>query len=179
MTLPANIRTNMSAPFPATVRGSGLISITKANGIWTVGLNFLALAQNQVSFDPLNTYALVYDVATGQASLLLLAGVTASKSVKILTGVGAFASPYAALPADDVLIIKQAAGAPFTVTIDWSVRQKPLRIVDGKGDANINNITITPAAGQTQMASVNYSYIIDGAGGSITLTPLPDNTGAY
>ena len=78
-----------------------------------------------------------------------------------------------------MLIIKQAVAAAFTVTVDWSARAKPLRIVDGKGDANVNNITITPAAGQTQMATVNYSYVIDGAGGSITLTPLPDGSGAY
>ena len=179
MTLPANIRTNMSAPFPATVRGSGLVSVAKTNGVWTVGLNFASLVFSPTTPDPLTTYALVYDTQTGTLSFLLLSGTTASKSVKILNGAGAFTSPYAAQPGDDVLIVKQAAGAPFTVTVDWSQRTKPLRIVDGKGDANINNITITPAAGQTQMASVNYSYIIDGAGGSITLTPLPDNTGAY
>ena len=85
----------------------------------------------------------------------------------------------AAQPNDEVLIVNQTAGAPFTVNVDWSTRTKPLRIVDGKGDAATNNITITPAAGQTQLATVNYSYIIDGNGGSITLTPLPDGSGAY
>lgn len=91
----------------------------------------------------------------------------------------AAAGPYAALPADQIIIVKQTVGAAMTITVDWSARTQPLRIVDGKGDANVNNITITPAAGQTQLATVNYSCIIDGAGGSITLTPLPDNTGAY
>lgn len=95
--------------------------------------------------------------------------------VKFLTAAG----PYAALPTDEVLIVKQVVGAPFTVTVDWSLRTRGLRVVDGRGDASVNNITITPAPGQTQLASFNYSYVIDGNGGSITLTPLPDNTGAY
>ena len=57
-----------------------------------------------------------------------------------------------------------ASVPPFTVTVDWSARSKPLRVVDGKGDANVNNITITPKAGQTQLAVLNFSYVIAGAG---------------
>jgi hypothetical protein len=65
------------------------------------------------------------------------------------------------------------------VTVDWSGRTKPLRVTDGKGDAAVNNIRITPGAGQTQLAQVNFTYVINGGGGSIILTPLPDGTGAY
>jgi hypothetical protein len=179
MSLPANIRVNIGSPFPATVKGGGVIAVAKANGIWTVSLNFSAMPLSAGVVDPVNTYTLVWNAITGVFSLIPLSSVAGSKQIKILTGVGGFTSPYAALPGDDVLIIKQAAGAPFTVTVDWSQRAKPLRVVDGKGDASVNNITITPAAGQSQLATVNYSYVIDGNGGSITLTPLPDGTGAY
>lgn len=98
-----------------------------------------------------------------------------ASSQTIITAAG----PYVAQPSDNVLIIKQAVGAPFTVTVDWSARTRPLQVVDGKGDAATNNITITPAAGQTQLAIVNFSYVIDGNGGSVILTPLPDGSGAY
>lgn len=175
MSLPANIRVNVGAPFPATVKGSGVVAIAKANGIWTVSLNFAALPLSSGAADPANTYVLVWNALTGVFNLIPLSAVFASKVVKVLTAPG----PYAALPNDEVLIVKQLAGAAFTVTVDWSARFKPLRIVDGKGDALVNNITVTPAAGQSQLASVNYSYVIDGNGGSITLTPLPDNSGAY
>lgn len=179
MTLPANIRVNLGAPFPALVKGAGIIGVAKRNGIWTVSLNFGALAKTPIVADPANTYVPAWNALTGVVTMVPMAGVNASKVTKILTGAGAFTSPYAALPGDDVLIVKQAAGAPFTITVDWSLRAKPLRIVDGKGDALANNITITPAAGQTQLAIVNYSYVIDGNGGSVNLTPLPDGTGAY
>lgn len=180
MSQPANIRVNMSSPFPALVKGLGPIAISKLNGIWTVSLNFGAIAQAQGLPDPANTFVLVWNALTGVFTLIPIGLVPAvGKVVKTLTGVGALASPYAALPADDVLIVKQAAGAAFTITVDWSQRTKPLCIVDGKGDAKVNNITVTPALGQSQLTVVNYSYVINAIGASITLTPLPDGSGAY
>lgn len=175
MMLPANIRVNATVPFPATVKGGGVVSVVKLNNIWTIALNFAALGLSQSVVDPANSYVLVWNAVTGAFALVPLSAVFSSKVVKTLTTAG----PYAAAPNDEVLIVKQTVGAAFTITVDWSARTKPLRVVDGKGDAAANNITITPAAGQSQLATVNYSYVIDGNGGSITLTPLPDNTGAY
>lgn len=174
MTLPANIRINMSAPFPATVRGSGAIAIVKQSGIWTVSLNYKAFGLAQTVPDPANTYVLVWNALTGVFTLIPMTAIANTKAVKQLV---AAASPYAAIPSDDVLLIENV---PFTVTVDWSQRLKPLQVVDGSGAASVANpITITPKAGQSQMATVNFSYLIDGAGGSIILTPLPNGTGAY
>ena len=39
MNIPDNIRVNASFPFPALVQGSGPITLTKINGIWTIGYN--------------------------------------------------------------------------------------------------------------------------------------------
>lgn len=175
MTLPANIRVNASVPFPATVKGGGAIFVTKSNNIWTISLNFAAFPTIPAAPDPANSYVLIWNAVTNTLALIPLSSVFSSKVVKVLTAAG----PYAAAPNDEVLIVKQTVGAAFTITVNWSTRSKPLRVVDGKGDAAANNITITPAAGQSQLATVNYSYVIDGNGGSITLTPLPDNTGAY
>lgn len=175
MTQPANIRINLGAPFPSRVKGSGPVALAKQNGIWTVSLNYGAFGPVNSVPNPATTYSLVWDSTTGTFYLIPLAAVSGNKVVKVITAAG----PYAAQPNDDVIIVKQLAGAPFTVTVDWSGRTKPLKVVDGKGDAAANNITITPAAGQTQLASVNYSYVIDGNGGSITMTPLPDHSGAY
>lgn len=173
--LPYNIRVNVNVPFPALVAGAVGIKVTKSNGIWTIAPDYTAFPQSQFVVDPTNTFSLVWNQVTGLFTLVQIGAVNNLKVVKTLIAAG----PYTALPTDDVVIINQTAGAPFTVNVDWSQRSKPLRVVDGKGDAATHNITITPAAGQTQLASVNYSYIIDGNGGSITLTPLPDGSGAY
>lgn len=175
MTLPANIRVNIGAPFPSTVKGGALIAIAKKNGIWTVSFNAAGLALVGVVPDPANTYGLVFDPVTGVYSLLQIGAIV--NGAKVVKTLAAPSSPYPALPADDVLLIN---AVPFTVNVDWSQRTKPLRVVDITGNASVATpITITPSAGQTQLAKVNFSYLIDGAGGNITLTPLPAGTGAY
>lgn len=177
MAAPPSIRINPLVPFPALVTGGGAVAVAKNNGIWTISLSFNGLVQQSILPDPANTYALVWDAVTGVFSLLKVAAFSSpvNKSTRTITTAG----PVTAQPADDILIINQVAGAPMTINVDWSTRFTPLRIVDGKGDASANNITIVPAAGQTQLALVNFQYVIDGNGGSITLTPLPDNSGAY
>lgn len=173
MSLVANIRTNIGATFPSLVKGGGPIGIQKLNSIWTVTLNFGALQAVGVVPNPSSTYQLVWDASTNIYYTLLL-GALSTAAQKIVVGAG----PYTAQPADQVLIIQQTA--PFTVNVDWSTRAgRPLRVVDGQGNAPAWPISITPAAGQTQMGQVNYTYIIDGAGGSILLTPISNLSGAF
>jgi hypothetical protein len=173
MSLVANIRTNPGVPFPALVKGGGPIGIQKQIGIWTVTMNFGALAVVSVVPNPASTYQLVWDQSTNTYYTLLL-GASSAASQKTIVGAG----PYAAQPSDQVLIIQQTA--PFTVNVDWSTRAgRPLRVVDGQGNAPTWPISITPAAGQTQMGQVDYTYVIDGAGGSILLTPLSNLSGAF
>lgn len=176
MTLPANIRVATQVPFPSQVKGQGVIGIAKANGVWTVTFDLAPLLPGVTAVpNPSTTYALAYDSATGVYYLVQLAAISTNRNVRTLIDAG----PYAALPDDDVLIVKPAVAAPYDVTVDWSARSKPLTVVDGKHNAATNNVSITPGAGQTQMGQVDYVYVIDGNGGTITLTPLPDKTGAY
>jgi len=62
MTLPANVRVNMSVPFPSLVTGSGPITIAKNQGIWTVGFSTASLASTIPPVGNYPTdYLLVYD----------------------------------------------------------------------------------------------------------------------
>lgn len=84
------------------------------------------------------------------------------------------ASGAIVLPSDDVdiIFIDKTVAGPTAVTLPSSgARTKSVRIVDGKGDANTNKITISPASGDKIFGIVNYQYVIDGNGGSIELTP--------
>lgn len=165
--------------FPGQIFGGQHITATTVNGVCTVSFSFTDWLQFASAPDPANTYSPVWNALTGSSFLVPLSAIAQSKVTKILTGAGAFASPYAALPTDEVLIVKQGAAAAFTINVDWSLRKKALTVVANDTPANFANITITPTAGQTQMGTVNYSYVIDGPGGNVTLSPLPDNTGAY
>lgn len=90
------------------------------------------------------------------------------------------ASGAVTISADDVdiIIIKKTVGAATAVTLPSAAdRTRPIRIVDGKGDASTNNITVSPQSGETAFATTDYQYVIDQNGGDKTFTPLNDGTG--
>lgn len=75
-------------------------------------------------------------------------------------------------------MIAKTVGAATTVNLPSAGdRTNSVKIVDGKGDALTNNITIVPATGETIAGTVNYNWIIDSNGGTVELTPLADGTG--
>lgn len=80
----------------------------------------------------------------------------------------------------DIIVINKTVGAATAVTLPLAAsRTAPVMIVDGKGDANTNNITISPQTGETIYAITNGTHIIDGNGGSVILTPKLDGTGWF
>lgn len=82
-------------------------------------------------------------------------------------------------PSDaDVVYIEKAVGAATTVNLpSAAARTTKITIVDGKGDADINAISIHPASGETMFGVVDGVAVIDGKGGLIVLTPRADGTG--
>ncbi|QUS39565.1 hypothetical protein RPMA_12500 [Tardiphaga alba] len=80
----------------------------------------------------------------------------------------------------DIVVIDKTVAAATTVNLPPAAdRTKAVKIVDGKGDANTNNITIVPQSGEKVFGTVDYTPIIDGNGGQITLTPRADGTGWF
>jgi hypothetical protein len=99
------------------------------------------------------------------------------RSQRIVTAAGAVT-----VTADDadIIYINKTVGAATAVTLPSAAsRTKPVMIVDGKGDANTNNITISPQTGEGIYAVTNGTAIIDGNGGSVILTPKFDGTGWF
>lgn len=99
----------------------------------------------------------------------------ASKTQRVVTAAGAVT-----IDADDadIIIINKTVGAATAVTLPLSAsRTRPVMIVDGKGDAYTNNITISPQTGESIFAVTNGTAVIDGNGGAVILTPKADGTG--
>lgn len=69
---------------------------------------------------------------------------------------------------DEVVVVKKTTGAATTINIPAaaSSERPPLTIIDGKGDANTNNITITPASGTINGAA---SLVLKDNYGAVTL----------
>jgi hypothetical protein len=187
--------------FPSQAYGRLGIDVAKSNGSFFIDIDYSEFGVvSSLPVNP-NLCTLVYDVALrtyvlapvslvgtggladapndgftyGRNSAAWVRLVAATRAQRIVTASG----PVTALATDDIIIIRKTVGAPTTVNVDWSIMTRPLTIVDGKADAQTNNITVVPSAGQTQFATVNYPYVIDSNGGAITFTPLADGSGAF
>ncbi|WP_441280500.1 hypothetical protein [Tardiphaga sp. 862_B3_N1_1] len=80
----------------------------------------------------------------------------------------------------DVIFIDKAIAAATTVNLpSAAARTRKIQIIDGKADANTNNIKIYPVSGQKTFGIVNNPVVIDGNGGNVVLTPRADGTGWY
>ena len=100
-----------------------------------------------------------------------------SETQRLVTAAGAVT---VAADDSDIIVIDKTVAAATTVDLPSAAdRTKAVRIQDGKGDANTNNITIVPASGETIYGIVDYQPIIDGNGGFVRLTPRADGTGWF
>jgi hypothetical protein len=146
MSLPANIRVNIGAPFPSTVKGSGPITISKQNGIWTVGFSIATIGGIPGNLNPAITEVLVWNTITQSFQVATLAQIlTLSAPPTKITSAN---SPYTPLPTDTFLYVDTAGGA---IEIDLAAAASrngaALSIKDVTGHAAANNITIKPIGG--------------------------------
>lgn len=176
MTLPVSIRVNVRAPFPTQVKGSGFESISKANGVWTLGPNYLMLAPS-LTVKPTQVLAL-QDSLTGIFTQISAASMAASA----LSAYRVIATPGAqsVLSTDVVLLFQKTSSGASALTLPSSADRlgAPVLIKDLTGDANSNNITIVPASGETidgfsaSDAVANGVAVISTNYGAMQLYPL-------
>lgn len=149
MTIVANVRTNWSAPFPSKVKANGPCTISKSNGIWTIGFQISNLAVLPAGTNPANVEVLLYNTSsqtfqhTTVATLLAL-------SIVSPTSISAANSPYSPLVTDSILQV-DTSGGPVEIDLTLAATRNgaPLSIKDINGNAASNNITIKPSGSET------------------------------
>jgi hypothetical protein len=166
MTLPASIRVNCRSPFPSRVSAGPGIAVAKANGIWTVGLNYPALAA-AASLLATHEWA-VFDTVAGTYSLISPALLAAY----VLSGnrVAVNDAAYAAAVSDG-LIAYTALSAPRIVSLPAAGgyaagAQVQVVIESGTGSA-VNTVTV--AANGTDTINGNATAVITGAYGRLKI----------
>jgi len=88
------------------------------------------------------------------------------------------AGNYTMLTADDIILVNKAVGGATQIDlVTASGRVRPVKVVDLKGDAATNVITIEGNAAETVIGAANYLINFDR--GSVTLWPYPDGSGWY
>jgi hypothetical protein len=166
-----NIRVNVGAPFPATVKGGGPVAITKQANIWTVTLQFVGLTALPPGTDPTQVYLLVYNNLAGVFQQTTLAALLSTNAPATI--VTHAMSPYPPTAADTFLLVDTTGGA---VEIDMPLAAQrngiSLLIKDDKGSAAGNNITIKPTAPETIDGFTNAApLVINGNYDGVNLRP--------
>lgn len=167
----------------AQTAGQG--TVTSGNGITVTGLS--VAIDTSVTVDKTTAQALSNKTLT---TPVISTGLTASGSASndfsgssgtfktstgvttisggqiVLTRVVTAAGAVTVTSADYAVVVNKASGASTTVNLPSGVTGTVFVIKDGKGDANTNNITVTPAAGNIDGSG---TYVINSNYGSVTL----------
>lgn len=144
MTLPANVRINVGAPFPSVVKATAPASIARANGIWTVGVSFMLVGQQVPPAVSLaNDWVLVWDDTAKTFLRLPLATVMGSNQ-RAVTG-----APVAIQATDYILHLNLTASTSITLPSYQSRSGLPLIFKDVGLQAGVNPLTIAAAGGET------------------------------
>jgi hypothetical protein len=152
--------------FPGNVIATNGIGVEKRNGTWTFETDWSEFATS-VTPSP-NSYVLTFDPQTGIYILVpshLLSGAGVEQHITA-------AGPTSINNNTAIVRVDQAVGAPITLNMGLaSAKTCPVTIVDWKGDAGTNNITITLSAPDKFPGGLS-SWKIAGNNGSVLLTPL-------
>jgi len=175
MTLPANIRVNVGAPFPAVVRGSGPIAISRANGIWTIGMALPSTFTIQVpNASALPTdYVMVYDSVTGAWVAVSLATLMVPTQRSVTT------APVSIQPTDQTLHLNLTTSSNIILPPYLSRAGLPLLFKDVGMQASAHPLTLSPALGETIDGLASIPLAVNGQ--SIRVVPANDgvNTGWF
>jgi hypothetical protein len=163
-----SIKLKVATRFPALIEGRTGITVAKVNGNYFVDIDY-------TKFTPLtsvptpdipNLYTLVWNIVTGSYELVPLAvlGQIGASGNTIIAN-----ASYLVQQNDGVIICKFSA--PGTISLPLAGNHNgPVHISDGNLNASVNNITITPAGGETIAGLAQWTLAGDGAG--ITLYPV-------
>jgi hypothetical protein len=176
MTLPANVRVNTSVPFPALVLPSGPITLSKNNGVWTIGFTIAAFGSQVPLVGNYPTdFLLAWDAVNQtffKVSITnLISSIVAAQPARNQRSVTT--TPIAVGASDMILNCKVTSPSACTLPAAASRLGLPVTFKD-LGQATANNITITAAGGDTIDGAA--THVIRNNFGYVTLVPFNDGT---
>jgi hypothetical protein len=154
---------------PANTISGPAISVAKSNGIYTIGTDYSLLAE-LTSFDPTQERVLIYNPTTEIWNVVSLANLVnnATATTEIITA----GSSYQAGANDKLILVNKIVGSATAIQLPLSsLKVGPVRVVDFKGDANTNKITVS-ATGSDTFNGGFTSWTISGGGASVLFTPV-------
>jgi hypothetical protein len=157
--------------FPSNVLAASFLTLTKANGIWTVGVDYSKIAPIGL-FDPSVEKFPVFNSLDGSYALISLASlINASQTTRVITAPG----DVAVAVTDGLIILNKTVSQTTNVNLPASaLKIGKVKIVDWKGDSASFPITVN-CAGSDKLNGNLASWIISANGASAVFDPI--NTG--
>jgi hypothetical protein len=163
------IKGKMDVRFPANVAVDQFLTVLKENGTYTFGVDYTLIGEAPIS-DPTTAMVVVWDETADTYKLQSLSSLLAStaKIVQEITEPG----PVDVLPNAGIVKVNQTVGAAITLNMPLaSVKTCPVKIVDWKGDAGTNNITVA-LSGSDEFQGSLTSWVMAADGASVVLDPI-------
>lgn len=146
---PAPIRVSVPAPFPARVRGVDFVTVTKLNGVWSIGIDYSLLGSPIPVSDPSTKVVAIFDLLTGIYNLTTINTLLAAAfgTYRMVTVAG----DVAVAAGDTTILVNKTVGAATNIILPASASRQgvPIKVKDYKQDANTHNITFVLAGTET------------------------------
>ncbi|TXH33795.1 MAG: hypothetical protein E6Q98_20700 [Rhodospirillaceae bacterium] len=164
------LKGKMDVRFPANVAVDQFLTVLKANGTYTFGVDYTLIGEAPI-LDPTTAMVVIWDETADTYKLQSLSSLleSATQIEQHITEAG----PVDVLPNAGIVRVDQTVGAAMTLNMPLStVKTCPVLLSDWKGDAGTNNITVNAAGSETFPGGVT-SFKIDGDTASRFLRPIP------
>lgn len=167
--LKARIRTML----PAVLQSGVGIVVTKLGLIYQITMDWSSLS-SLIAYDSSAQQIITRSTVDGSFAILTITQVlTASQTQQIKTSAG----DVNVSTTDGLIIVNKTVGGATNVNLPLaSSKVGPVKVVDWKGDAGTNNITVN-VTGTDKFNGNSTSMIIAADRASLVLTPLSDGSG--
>jgi len=168
-----SLKIRVSTRIPAQLFGGTAIDVSKANGIYTVNIDYSEI-QEILSFDPATKMVLVYDAASGYALVSLSSLLTNSDIVRVVTEAG----DITVANKTQLLIMNRTVDeSPSNIILPASASKiGKIKIVDWKANSGTYPHTVT-LNGAEEFQGGLTSWSISGDGASAVFDPIPTGLG--
>jgi hypothetical protein len=163
------IKGKMDVRFPAKVAVAEFLTVLKANGVYTFGVDYTLIGEEPV-IDPTTAMIVVLDEDSNSYKLQSLSSLisSASQIEQHITAAG----PVTINNNTGIVRVDQGTSAAITLTLPLaSDKTCPVLISDWKGDAGTHNITIETSGSDTFPGGLT-SWTIAADTGSVFLRPI-------
>lgn len=168
------LKLRLLTKFPALMNAAAGVTVERVGRVFTFMLDWMSIAAVDSIADPTSRYVVVVsgtDTTDHLYERIALDDFIASTAgnVQLITAGGAQNIEETAA----VVVVNQTVGAAITLTLPLSAAKVGhVKVVDYKGDAGTNNITVVPSGSEEFQAGIT-SWVIGNDGASAVFTAIP------